>query len=246
MPQSATAKKSGRGWLVALIILALLIGTFVLFAAFYTDWLWFDSVAKTQVYRTSLLTRAGLFVVFGVVMGVVIGANLWIAYRSRPVYRGVTPEQASLERYRQAIEPFRRPAAIIIAIVLGLLAGISAAAEWGTFLLWRNATPFGVTDPQFGMDVSFYTFTMPFIRFLTGFGFAMLIVAIIASIVVHYLYGGFRLQPAGDRASAAAQIHLSILVALLLLLKAVSYWLDRFDLVTKSSNLVNGLSLIHI
>ena len=242
MPQSATAKKSGRGWLVALIILALLIGTFVLFAAFYTDWLWFDSVAKTQVYRTSLLTRIGLFVVFGLIMGVAIGANLWIAYRSRPVYRGVTPEQASLERYRQAIEPFRRPAGIIIAIVLGLLAGISAAAEWGTFLLWRNATPFGVTDPQFGMDVSFYTFTMPFIRFLTGFGFAMLIVAIIASIAVHYLYGGFRLQPAGDRASAAAQIHLSILVALLLLLKAVSYWLDRFDLVTKSSNLVNGFT----
>lgn len=244
-PATATAPQQpsrGRILLPTLIILGLLVLAFVVFTGFYTDWLWFGSVGKTSVFSTTLVTRVILFAVFGLAMAVVTGFTMWLAWRMRPTFRGMTPEQASLERYRIALDPFRKGLLILIPLILGGLTGVSAASEWGTYLAWRNSTDFGVTDPQFGLDVSFYAFTYPFLRFVLGTLFAMVLLSILLAVVVHYLYGGLRLQPPGDRASAAAQAHLSILIGIFLLLKAVAYWLDRYGLAISNQSLVPGFT----
>ena len=80
-------------------------------------------------------------------MGLAVGLSMWIAWRTRPTFRGMTPEQASLERYRVALEPYRRRLTLLISIGLGFVTGLTAAAEWGTYLLWRNSTPFGIDRP---------------------------------------------------------------------------------------------------
>ncbi|MEK9736297.1 MAG: UPF0182 family protein [Candidatus Nanopelagicales bacterium] len=240
-PASASPRR-GRVLLPTIIVLAVIVIGFVLFTGFYTDWLWYDSVGETEVYSTTLLTRAILFGSFGLTMAVILGGTLWIAYRTRPDLPPLTQEQAGLERYRQSLAPFRVLLSVVLVGLIGLLAGISASAEWSTFLRWRYATPFGITDPQFGVDLSFYTFTYPFIRFVLGFAFTAVILSIVLAVIVHYLYGGLRLQPKGDRASVAAQVHLSGLVAILLLLKAGAYWLDRFGLMVKSESLVKGFT----
>jgi uncharacterized protein len=239
---AATAPRRGRVLLPTIIILAAIVIGFVIFTGFYTDWLWFDSVEATEVYTTTLYTRLILMATFGLTMAVVLAGTMWLAYRLRPAMTTLTQEQASLERYRMAIQPFRLGLMIIIPLIIGLLAGISASAEWGTFLRWRNATDFGITDPQFGLDLGFYVFSYPFLRFALGFAFAVLILSILVAIAVHYLYGGLRLQPKGDRASVGAQVHLSILVGLFVLLKAAAYWLDRFGLTIKSEPLVQGFT----
>ena len=232
-----------RGALIpTIIILGALVVAFVVFTGFYTDFLWFDSLEATSVFTTQIYTKIGLFVVFALVMALVVFIVMWWAWRTRPEFRGMTPEQASLERYREAVEPFRSRVAIGIAIVMGLFAGFAASAEWDTFLMWRNATDFGQTDPQFGMDLAFFVFTLPFIQYLLGFGFAVLLLGLIAAVAVQYLYGGLRLQPKGDRATGAAQTQVSILIALILFLKAVSYGFDRFALDTQSQSLVTGFT----
>ena len=238
----AAAPRRGRVLLPTIIVLAVIVLGFVIFTGFYTDWLWFDSVAKTEVFTVTLTTRLALFGSFGLTMAVVLAGTLWIAYRFRPAVPPLTQEQAGLERYRMALDPFRVLITLAIAVLIGLLAGLSASAEWGTFLQWRNATEFGITDPQFGLDIGFYTFTYPFLRFILGFAFSVVILAIGLAVAAHYLYGGLRLQPQGDRMSTAAQVHLSGLIALLLLLKAVAYWLDRFGLMVKSEALVQGFT----
>lgn len=241
---SPTTVAAGRGrvLLPTIIVLAVIVIGFVVFTGFYTDWLWFDSVGETEVFTVTLTTRLALFGSFGLTMAVVLAGTLWVAYRFRPAVPPLTQEQAGLERYRMALDPFRLLITLGIAGVIGLLAGISAASEWATFLRWRNATDFGITDPQFGLDIGFYTFTYPFLRFVLGFAFSAVILAIGLAIAAHYVYGGLRLQPAGDRMSTAAQVHLSGLVALLLVLKAVAYWLDRFGLMVKSESLVQGFT----
>lgn len=240
-PAGASPRR-GRVLLPTIIVLAVIVIGFVLFTGFYTDWLWYDSVGETEVFSTTLLTRAILFASFGLTMAFILGGTLWVAYRSRPDLPPLTQEQAGLERYRQSLAPFRVLISVVLVGLIGLLAGVSASAEWSTFLRWRYATPFGVTDPQFGLDLSFYTFTYPFIRFVLGFAFTAVILALILAVVVHYVYGGLRLQPKGDRASVAAQVHLSALLAILLLLKAGAYWLDRYGLMVKSESLVQGFT----
>ena len=238
----AQAPRKGRVLLPTIIVLAVIVIGFVIFTSFYTDWLWFESVAKTEVFTITLTTRLALFASFGLTMAFILAGTLWIAYRFRPRVPLLTQEQASLERYRMSLDPYRILITTAIAVFIGLLSGISAASEWGTFLRWQNSTDFGITDPQFGLDVSFYTFIYPFLRFVLGFAFTVVILALGLALAAHYLYGGIRLQPPGDRMSRAAQVHLSGLIALLLLLKAAAYWLDRFGLMVKSEALVQGFT----
>jgi len=245
-PGASTAELSPRSrggvLLPTILILGGIVVAFVLFTGFYTDWLWYQSVDTTQVFTISLATRAILFALGTALTGVVVGLSLWVSYRTRPTFTSMTPEQASLERYREAVEPFRKRLALGVVVVFALLSGISTSGEWGTFLLWRNSTEFGITDPQFGLDLSFYTFQLPFLRFLLGFAFTLIFIAIAIVVAVQYLYGGIRLQPKGDRATNAVQSQLSLLIAIFLFLKAGSYWLDRYELATKSEQLVTGFT----
>lgn len=243
VPDASDAPTRRGGVLLpTLVILAILVGAFVIFTGIYTDWLWYESIAKTEVFTTTILVKAGMFAVFGGSMFVGIVLALWWAYRTRPTFRGLTPEQASLERYRVSIEPYRVWVTLGLAAVLALMTGLAGAAEWGSFLMWRNATDFGVLDPQFGLDVSFYTFTLPFIRLMLGYAFTLMLLCLIAAVVAQYLYGGLRLQPRGDRATRGAQVQISVILALLLFIKAASYWFDRYALMTKNEQLVAGFT----
>jgi uncharacterized protein len=223
--------------LVVLAVILLLGGVVV---SLLTDLLWFRSVDYTQVFTTVLTTRLLLFVGFGLLMAVIIGANVWIAYRVRPPFRPMSLEQQNLERYRVAVEPFLRSILLLGSGVFGLFAGLSAAARWETWLLWRNGTQFGVEDAQFGRDVSYFAFTYPFQRFVLGFLLTAIVLSLIAAAVVHYLFGGVRLQTVGEKVSPAARAHLSVLVGIVLLLKAFAYYLDRYGLAFSERGFVNG------
>jgi hypothetical protein len=236
-----TATRRPRALVPTLVVLGLLAVLYGVLVSFWTDWLWFDSVGFRQVFTTALATRVGLFIFFGALMGAVVAANAVIAYRLRPRYRSMSVEQQSLERYREAIDPIRRWVVIGVAALLGLMAGGSAGAEWQTFLLWRNGRSFGSEDPQLGADIGFFAFDYPWWRFLVSFGFAAIILGLIAAAVTHYLYGGIRLQSVGEKVSPAAQAHLSALIGLFVLLKAVAYWLDRYGLLIEQE-FANGLT----
>lgn len=237
------AARRGRVLVTTLVVLGVLVIGFVMFTSFWTDLLWFRSVNATSVFTTQLWTRIGLFVVFGGFMAAVVALNAWIPYRFRQVFSPMmNAEQASLERYRIALEPMRRVVGVAVPAVLGVLGGASASSEWQTWLLWRNATDFGETDPQFGMDIAYFAFTLPFLRFVLGFLFATVVLAFLVAVVVHYLYGGLRLQSPEGRTSPAARAHLCVLIGIFALLKAVAYYLDRFDLAVDQSGLVPGLT----
>ncbi|HEY0699299.1 MAG TPA: UPF0182 family protein, partial [Micromonospora sp.] len=193
----------------------------------WTDWLWFEEVDYTQVFSSVLLTRLLLFLAIGLGMAVVVGGNLWLAHRLRPGLRPHSPEQATLERYRMLLGPRTGTWIALLASVVGLFAGLSGQSRWGQWLLFRNGQEFGVKDPEFGTDIGFYVFQLPFWRYLLGLGFTAVVLSVIGSLAVHYIFGGVRLQGVGDRMTNAARAHLTTLVAAFVLLKAVAYVLDR-------------------
>ena len=220
-------------------VLALLFGVFT---NIWTERLWFTAVGYDQVFTTRIVTQVGLFLAFALLtFGAVVGTAA-LAYRLRPRYRPMSVEQQSLERYREAIEPSRRAIVLVGAGILGITSGLGASASWQTFLVWLNREPFGTTDPQFNVDVGFYIFEYPWWRLLLSFGFATVILSLITAVIVHYLYGGIRLQSPGEKVTPAAIAHLSALAALLMLLKAAAYWLDRYGLVLEDNALFTGAS----
>ncbi|MFG3657686.1 UPF0182 family protein [Streptomyces sp. NPDC047706] len=225
-----------RTLLMTLGVLAVLAMAFTMFAGFWTDWLWYRSVKYSSVFTTTLLTKIGLFFVFGLLMAVAVGVNIWLAHRLRPPLSAMSMEQQSLDRYRMGIAPYKKWLLFAITALVGLIAGASASGQWRTWLMWVNGVPFGQKDPQFQLDVAFYAFDLPWYRFMLGFGFAAAILSLIAAALTHYLYGGLRVTSPGARATAAATGHLSVLIGIFVALKAVAYWLDRYGLAVKSSD----------
>ncbi|MEV1078887.1 UPF0182 family protein [Streptomyces sp. NPDC050211] len=225
-----------RTLLMTLGVLAVLGMAFTMFAGFWTDWLWYRSVNYSSVFTTTLWTKIGLFFVFGLLMALAVGFNIWLAHRLRPPLSAMSMEQQNLDRYRMGIAPYKKWLLLGITSLIGLIAGASASGQWRTWLMWVNGVPFNQKDPQFHLDVAFYAFDLPWYRFLLGFGFATAILSLIAAALTHYLYGGLRITSPGARATAAATSHLSVLIGTFVALKAVAYWLDRYGLAVKSSD----------
>ena len=235
--------KARRGPLPIVIGVLVAIGVaLVSVSGFYADWLWFKSVNFTSVWSTLLLTKIALFVVAGLITAALILFNIIIAYKRRPLYVPMTVEADNLERYRAQIEPIKRWVVLGVAVALFYFAGTSGSLLWSTWLLFKNSTPFGTTDPQFNMDISFFAFRLPFWQTLIAWAISTLVLSIISSSVVHYLYGGIRLQVREDRTTVAARVQLSVLLGGVVLLKAVAYWFDRYALALKESKLITGLT----
>lgn len=231
-PGPGSGPRRPRPLVLTLIVMAVLLIGFSLFAGIWTEKLWFSSIDYSSVFTKLLWTRTGLFLGFGLLMGVIVGVNLWLAYRLRPMFRPNSPEQANLERYREVITPIRKVLLFGGSAVFALFAGASATGEWRTFLLWQNREDFGQTDAYFGKDIGFFVFTLPWLHWIVDFMMTAFIIGLIAAVFVHYVYGGIRLQARTDKVSGPAQAQISVMLGLLVLLKAGDYYLDRFDLTT--------------
>ncbi len=238
-PRPRTAKPGRRrGPLIpTLIVLAVVVVLLLILAQLWTQVLWFDQLGFSQVLWTEWGTRTVLFVVGFLVMASAVAASLQYAYRSRPVYAPTTTEQANLDQYREAIEPLRRLVMIVVPLVLGLFGGGAASQRWQTAQLFLHRQDVGKADAQFGMDLGFYMFTLPMLRFVVSFLMTAVVLSAVAGVATHYLYGGIRLGAAakGQRTTRQARAHLSVLGAVLLVLVAANYWLDRFSTLTKST-----------
>ena len=124
--------------------------------------------------------------------------------------------------------------------LLALIAGAGVSSEWNSWLLFTHARDFGIEDPQFGTDIGFYVFRLPFLSFLAGWLFAALLIVLIVTAVAHYLNGGIRMSAQRNRVTPQVKAHLSVLLGLLALVKAGGYWLQRFDLTVSSRGFVDG------
>jgi uncharacterized membrane protein (UPF0182 family) len=223
-------------------ILVALGALFTYISGYYVDWLWFKSVDFTSVWSTVLTTKIELFLLVGIVTSLVISLNVYIAYKRRPLYVPTSIEMSGLERLRGQIEPIRRWVFLGVVLVLTYFAGTSGVVFWREWLLFKNSTNFGIKDPQFGLDISFFAFRLPMWQAIIGWGISTLVLATLASAFIHYMYGGIRTTVQTDRTTVAARVQISILLGLIVLLKAVAYWFDRYALALKESKLINGLT----
>ena len=212
------------------------------FSGYYVDWLWFQSVDATSVWTTVLVTKIQLFLIVGLLTSLIISLNIYIAYKRRPLYVPMSIEISGLERLRAQIEPIRRWVFLGIVLTLAYFAGSSGMVFWREWLLFNNSTEFGVTDPQFGMDISFFAFRLPLWQSLIGWAISTLVLAALASAFVHYMYGGIRTTVEVGRTTVAARVQISILLGFIVLFKAVAYWFDRYALALKESKLITGLT----
>jgi len=232
-----------RRWWLALVVVAvvvLLFGRTV--ATFWTDLLWYRSVGFAQVFTTVLATRIGLGLVAAALVALVVGGNLLLARRMAPAYRIPSPGEETVERYREVFEAYARPLMLTAAVGIGVLSGLSVSGEWQRWMLFSQGGDFGRTDPRFGLDLSFFVFRLPFYEFVNSWLFTTLTITIALTALAHYAVGGVRPQSPGQKVTAQANVHLSVLLALLVAVRAWGFWLDRYLLSYSQRGVTTGLS----
>lgn len=236
---SPSAKDFFRNPLVITLGVLIVLGLVIYGASqLWTEVLWFDQLDAARVLWTRWGSSAGLFVVaFAVQFAAIVGAVFW-AYRTRPT-RLSGESGSNLRNYQRALEPFRKAMFWGIPALIALVTAAGIASQWQTFLVWLNRTPFGVTDPQFHLDIGFYVFTLPILEILLAFALNTLVVCVFAVLLIGYLYGGISFTPR-FKMTSAAQMQISLLGAGLSLVVALRYWLGIYSLVLKEGELVDG------
>jgi hypothetical protein len=235
---TTTGRRRRRWLLIAIAAVILLLVILGALSGLYVDLLWFREVHFSSVFWTIFWSKLTLGAIFGIAFFVLLLANLLIARRLTPRFRVFSPEQEAVERYRAAIEPYANIILPLFAAVIALFVGIAVSGQWQTFLLWRSAGgvhfPAGHLDPVFHRDPTYYIFTLPFQQFVQGWLFDALVAVTVLTAIAHYLNGGIRVQAAGERVTPQVKAHLSVLLGLIVLVKAWGYYLGKFNLLVSS------------
>lgn len=229
-----------------IFVIAVFVALFVLLlslrgiAGAYTDYLWFDALDLTSVWSRVIILKIILALIFIAAFFALLWVNLLIADRIAPDYRPAGPEEEVLARFHDVIGTRTGAVRFGVSLLFALSVGSGAAAQWRNWILFRNAVDFGQVDAQFGRDIGFYVFRLPFLGFIVGWFFTALIVVFIITAVAHYLNGGIRMQAAGERVTPQVKAHLSLLLAAMALVRTVDYWLARFELTISRNGTVDG------
>lgn len=235
-PDAGAALRSPLG--ITIGVIALLAVAIFVASRTWTEVLWFDQLSAVRVLLTKWGASAILFLVaFAVQFAAIVGAVHW-AYKSAP--KKVSGQKGSnLREYQKALEPFRKLLFWGLPALISFMTAAGMASQWQTFMIWMNRTPFGTTDPQFGLDIGFYVFTLPVLELITGFLLNTLIVCAIAVVSVGYIYGGITVAPR-FKMTNSARMQIGIFGALLSLTVALRYWIGIYALVLNDGELVDG------
>jgi uncharacterized protein len=241
IPRRATARRiNGRVVLIALGVLAFFLIVFGrAIARFYVDYLWHEGLGRTDVFWGVLRAQVTLFAMFFVAFVVLAVVNLYLADRAAPKEfpANVHPY---VERFHEVFGQRLRLVRYGTALVLGLMLALPAIARWQDWMLFRNSRSFGVSDAQFGADVGFYVFELPFISFALNWLFAALVVVTLITLAAHLLNGGVMFTSSMPVVRATTKTHMAVLLAILAVVKAGDYWISRYELTNERRGFVQG------
>lgn len=231
------APKAGpMSWVIG--VLGVLVALVFAASSFWTEILWFDQMNSIRIIATRWGAFALLFLVGFMVALVALRLAIGSGYKHR-VDSARGSDAANLRQYQEALEPVKTLVFWGVSLFLAFGSGMRLAAGWQSALTFLYSTNFGTTDPEFGWDISFFVFTLPFVELVLAFALQLTALCLLVALVSHYLYGGLQIFPK-PHATRAARLHTGILAAVASVLIGVQYWVGRYALLTQRGENVDG------
>ncbi|MUK90421.1 UPF0182 family protein [Ornithinibacillus sp. L9] len=220
------------GILLGIIIVLLVIG--LIASQFLTDYIWMDSLGFGSVFTTVLGSKVVLGVIgFILYFALTYFTLSWIRRSYMGHFHG-----NQLPSFIQS-----RKYSILIISGIALFVGIIGSSiiqgfGWEPALKLLNYAPFGETDPHFNMDISFYLFVLPFIKFIVN---VLLVLGVFFLLVEIGFYSAFHMY----RMSRSAQLHMGITLGFIGLLLAGMHLLAPYETLLTSQVNIFQESVVH-
>mgnify|MGYP001192202718 CR=1 FL=1 len=227
-------------WMIPVVGVVLLLAILTFLRSVYTDLLWFEGVGFRSVFVKILVTRIALFLVGFAIVGVPLGLSVYFANRASQGPEDVQMSEAA----RGFITQLIRWGMIVAIVVLSAILGTIVASKWELFLRFADAASFGVMDPVYGKDLSFYVFSLPLYGFFQGWLLSVAIVILIATVVTYFI--NFSLRGIGFLITPGLRVQVSIIVGVIMFLVGFGHWLDRWGLLLSDQGVVFGATYTDI
>ena len=231
---------------IALSIIVVLAVLLLSASGVYTDLLWYGQLGFEEVFTTRIYAQAGLFAAAALAFGAITGLGVYLAFKNRPIYLKFPDGRDPFGAYRAILDQLRKLILIGVPTLLGVFAGFAASSQWEMVLAWLNRTYTGEVDAQFGLDISFYLFDLPFLGGLVGLLSAAVLLSGLLAAAVHLIFGGIRVSGRESKLTKAARVQLAITAALYLAIQGASLWLDQYRTMTSSSGLYTGATYSNV
>ena len=240
-------------WIGCALLFVLLAFSLV---SIYPDWLWFENLGFSSVFRTMLFTRLGFGAVVWLFLILIIAINLHVARRLSPVPGPGSPFKEDAGIAAQIGLSVKTLNLLFLALILiaSFVMASKGSQKWDLVLRYLYQEPFGGIDPIFGRDIGFYIFVLPFYAFIRN-GLMVLFLFGAGLTVIWYLKNG-ALQIMGEitqveghpptlpKISVAPGVgrHLAFLAGIMVLLLAWGYQLKIYSLMYSTQGPAFGAS----
>lgn len=197
---------------------------------FYTDFIWYQSLDLASVFYTRIYASLGIFIGSALLFWLFLAVNVFIARRVEPLGLVDTPIDQVARLFGVSVTPI----VLLVGAVLAVLIGTNISTVWEELLIYLYQEPFGLIDPIFGRDASFFMFTLPIWQIARNWMLLTTVITLLATALVSGV--GWR----GWDMRRGVLIHLGVLGALILILVAWQYRLNAYQLVYSSRGAVFG------
>ena len=234
-------------WGAVIIGLILILLSLNFLRGVYTNILWFDNLGYRHVYVNILTTKVWLFFLGAVIPLAFIVPSLIFAHKKSQGDPIIPIEPETLILLRRLF----KFGVIIGTIIIAMVFGYMASAQWESMLRFINEAPFTTIDsssgerilaedPVFHKNIAFYVFTIPIINIAQELSLAAVIVLIISTLSVYLVNLTIRGVNFVASVTPAMISHASILLLTLLLVITWGYWIDIYQLMFSTSGAVFG------
>lgn len=228
-----------RIWIVIVLFLAVyLLARFGV--TLYTDFLWFQHLNLESVFLTSLWAKIGVGLIVAIPFALVFLVNTLIA-RWQSIRNVLFFSEETLVAQK-----------FVVWVIWGVtlffmwLVATAASVNWLQFLSYFNQQLFGLTDPVFHMDISFYLFSLPFYHFVQTWLIIVLFLSLLGALGIYALAQQNNLQEGRIVILPHVQLHLSMLGALIFLTFGMGHLLSMYDLMYSDRGVAFGASYTDI
>lgn len=221
---------------VTIILAAIFMG-----AGFLTEIMWFKSVGYSDVFWTIFYSKWAIRIVSGAIFFVFLYFNLLIAGKgisnalSVKFREGIVNDMFSKVLSGRWIKRFF----LSFSIVLSLIFTSFTSSYWLTAQKFLHSVSFGIKDPLFKYDISFYIFKLPFLKLIYALTVTMVTLTLLL-VALLYIISHIEEGPYRWIYLLAGKKQVAILLAMFFALKAYGYRLSMYNLLYSSRGAAFG------
>ncbi len=236
----------GFGLLLSAVLLMVAWVFFNWLVSLLVDAAWFKSLDFGDVFWKALKTQFLLFIPGAFFCG----AFLWLNLRFSDA-TFVEPDRQTASRIPFYLDPLQlrnisRRCLTGLCFCVAVFFGISFAHQWQNYLMWNNRMDFGVQDPIFGLDASFYVFSLPFVQFLLR---TVLVLLGTAAVIVFVHYAAvfeISLESTSPSIGRRSFRHLSFLGVIALIAIIFRFQLQKYTLLYTQTDTCSGPGYVEV